>query len=93
MTDLACAVYNMGNLALSAESISTLNSDSDSSGEPFQRDRSTAGSFVSISDEGENPEQAQQARYFQSEAATSLLEGLEKGEDPSNMLLELNALR
>jgi hypothetical protein len=80
-------VYNMGDLALSTESISTLGSDSDS-GESFsQRDRTE--SFISMaSDDSENPQHAHQSR-FHVEATGGLLDGLREKVDPSNMALEL----
>jgi carbonic anhydrase/acetyltransferase-like protein (isoleucine patch superfamily) len=88
----ASLIYNLSDLAVSQESISTLNSDSDMSGDAvYQRDRSATSSFLSVaSDDSENP---QQAHHFLHEATNSLLDSLQKGDDPANIALELNSFR
>ncbi|KAF2091161.1 translation initiation factor-like protein eif-2b epsilon subunit [Saccharata proteae CBS 121410] len=82
------SIYNMESLSLSAESISTLNSESDMTDESMlHRDRST--SFVSNASDASS----HHAANFDHEAVDSLLDSLRKGDDSANMQLELNSLR
>lgn len=88
-------LYNMSNLALSAESISTLNDEDDMSDEIHApRDRSAGGSFTSIgSDDSTTWQAAAAARDFHHEAYTSILDSLNRGDDSANIQLELSALK
>lgn len=83
-------VYNMENLTLSTDSISTLDSASEFDGEELMyHERSAADSFVSVSSTGSE----QHAANFDHDAASSLYESLAEGHDSANMQLELTSLR
>ncbi|KAF2101616.1 hypothetical protein NA57DRAFT_64354 [Rhizodiscina lignyota] len=86
-------VYNMANLSLSSESISTLDSEDDFSDEPTPRtDTSARGSFLSIaSDDSSGVPHG--AGDFHHDAAQSIFDSLIKGDESTNMQLELTALR
>jgi translation initiation factor eIF-2B subunit epsilon len=88
-------LYGISNLALSAESISTLNDDDDISDEIYApRNRSSVGSFGSIgSDDSTTGQTAAQARDFHHEAYTSILDSLNRRDDSANIQLELSALK
>lgn len=82
----------MANFALSTESISTLHSESDYSEEPTsQQERSRTSSFISITSDDSNV--GQHAQHFHHEAANSIFDSLQRGDDVGNIQLELNALR
>jgi translation initiation factor eIF-2B subunit epsilon len=85
-------VYNMSALALSTESISTLNSEDDFSDGPIPRDRSAGGSFVSI-DSDESGHAVAAARDFHTEATRSINDALDEEQDAANIQLELSALK
>lgn len=77
----------MANLSLSTESISTLNSDSNGSeGEPQHLSRS-------LSITSDDSHASQRAGDFIHDAAASILDSLQKGDESANMQLELTALR
>jgi translation initiation factor eIF-2B subunit epsilon len=91
-------VYNFASLALSTDSISTLNSSSDLDTNPTtptsHRDRSTASSFISnASDDNDDTQTSRAQHEFHQEATSSLYDSLLRGDDSANMQLELNALR
>ncbi|KAE9975165.1 hypothetical protein Vi05172_g8515 [Venturia inaequalis] len=69
------------------DSISTLHSeDSDIDSEFEQRERTA--SFISV-----DSEHAQESREFDKEASENILDALNRGVEPENMLLELNSFR
>ncbi|KAJ9667832.1 translation initiation factor eIF-2B epsilon subunit, GEF [Coniosporium apollinis] len=85
-------VYNMQNLALSTESISTLNSEDELSEDRIaHHDRSAAGSFISIASDDSHA--SQHAGDFHHDAAASIFDSLQKGDEWENIQLELTALR
>ena len=89
------SLYNMAQLSLSQESISTLNSENLSSEDYFQRrggESSRTASFGSIASD-DSTGATRQAVDFHHDAAASLFDSLQKGDDSSNMQLELTALR
>ncbi|EOD48063.1 putative translation initiation factor eif-2b epsilon protein [Neofusicoccum parvum UCRNP2] len=83
------SIYNLASLSLSVESISTLNSESDFSGEGLHQDRSRGGSFVSINSDTSS----HHAANFDHEAVDSLLDSFRKNDDSANIQLELASLR
>lgn len=86
------SLYNLAHLSLSQDSISTLNSDDVSSEEYTRRGESSrTESFGSImSDDSQG---GRQAVDFHHDAAASIFDSLQKGDESSNMQLELTALR
>ena len=80
----------MTNLALSTESISTLNSESEEDQEIYH-DRSAAGSFMSIG--SVDSLSSQHAANFDHDAATSIYDSLVEGHESANIQLELTSLR
>jgi translation initiation factor eIF-2B subunit epsilon len=83
-------VYNLSNLSLSAESISTLHSGSDFS-DDLLAPHDGADSAPSLgSDDGHSE---RQAGDFHLEAAGSVFDSLQQGDESTNIQLELNALR
>lgn len=87
---LTFVVYNLANLALSAESISTLNSESEEDFEASHQ-RSEAGSFVSIG--SVDSAASQHAANFDHDAAASIYDSLIEGHESANIQLELTSLR
>ena len=89
------AVYAMSSLALSSESISTLDDEDEMSDDIYtKRDRLASGSFTSIvSDDSTTGQTAAQARDFHHEAYSSILDSLNRGDDSANIQLELSALK
>ncbi|KAF2268472.1 translation initiation factor-like protein eif-2b epsilon subunit [Lojkania enalia] len=83
-------LYNLSDLALSAESISTLNSESEDDFEPSHQ-RSEAGSFVSIG--SVDSAASQHAANFDHDAAASIYDSLVEGHESANIQLELTSLR
>lgn len=83
-------IYNLANLALSTDSISTLNSDSEEDQEIYH-ERSAAGSFVSIA--SVDSQSSQHAANFDHDAASSIYDSLIEGHDTANIQLELTSLR
>lgn len=81
-------VYRNTSANLSQSSISTLNSDDDDA-EPYYTN-SRRGSLPSEPSDGID---TSKNRDFQLEAAASILDGLQKGDLPENILLELNSYR
>ena len=81
-------VYQKPSANLSQSSISTLNSD-DGDDEPYHTS-SRRGSLPSELSDGIN---TSKNRDFHLEAAASILDGLQKGDLPENILLELNSYR
>ncbi|KAF2436009.1 heat shock transcription factor 2 [Tothia fuscella] len=88
-------LYNMANLDLSSESISTLNSvDSEYSvTEVSMADRSRTSSFISTASDEDGTSEENHAKHFHSEAANSVFDQLQRGVDPANIQLELTSLR
>lgn len=84
---LTPAVYKLANLAMSAESISTLNSESEEEFE-IRRDRSEASSFLSV-----GSQDSQHAANFDHDASASIYDSLVEGHESANIQLELTALR
>lgn len=80
--------YRNTSANLSQSSISTLNSDDDDA-EPYYTD-SRRGSLPSEPSDGID---TSKNRDFHLEAAASILDGLQKGDLPDNILLELNSYR
>jgi NDP-sugar pyrophosphorylase family protein len=89
---LTPAVYKLGNLALSSESISTLNSESeDDNDASYNVNRSAADSFVSIA--SQDSYASQHAANFDHDATSSIYDSLVEGHESANIQLELTALR
>lgn len=84
-------VYNLADLSLSAESISTLNSEEEDEDFVQHQETSRANSFVSVGSEDSGTGQ-HHASDFHHEAASGIFDALEKNEDPANMQLELKGL-
>jgi hypothetical protein len=80
-------VYNLAHLSLSAESISTLNSEP-SEEDYFQLNRSATSSFLSI-----GSQDSQHAANFDHDASASIYDSLVEGHSSDNIQLELTALR
>ena len=88
-------IYNMAELSLSAESISTLNSEDEDEGTDYfshRRRSSRSDSFASIGSD-ESGETRRKAADFHHDASTSIVDGLQQGHDAENIQLELQALR
>jgi translation initiation factor eIF-2B subunit epsilon len=85
----AVPFYNLPHSALSEESISTLNSESES--ENFPPQRSAAGSFVSIGSVDSHA--SEHAANFDHDAAASIYDSLVEGHESANIQLELTSLR
>ncbi|KAF2195300.1 heat shock transcription factor 2 [Zopfia rhizophila CBS 207.26] len=83
-------MYNLANVALSAESISTLDSESEDDYE-ISRERSAAGSFVSLGSVDSHA--SQHAANFDHDAAASIYDSLVEGHESANIQLELTSLR
>ncbi|KAF2807833.1 translation initiation factor-like protein eif-2b epsilon subunit [Mytilinidion resinicola] len=83
-------IYNLSSLALSTDSISTLNSNSESDISQEYTQRSASGSFVSI-DSVES--ESGHAKHFDHDAASSIYDSLEAGHESANIQLELTSLR
>ncbi|KAF1985380.1 hypothetical protein K402DRAFT_413249 [Aulographum hederae CBS 113979] len=81
--------YNMASLALSNESISTLQSEEDDI-DFIDRDRSARESIHSV---GSEESGVRHATDFHHEAVKGIVESLEKGDETENIALELNSLR
>ena len=81
-------MYNLKNLTLSIESISTLNSDIE---EDYPPPRSAAGSFVSIDSVDSHADE--HAANFDHDAAASIYDSLVEGHESANIQLELTSLR
>lgn len=81
-------LYRNSSVNLSQSSISTLNSD-DNDAEPYYTN-SRRGSLPS---EPSDDIDTSKNRDFHLEAAASILDGLQKGDLPENILLELNSYR
>ncbi|KAF2108685.1 translation initiation factor eIF-2B subunit epsilon [Lophiotrema nucula] len=83
-------LYNLASLSFSAESISTLNSESE---EDFQisHQRSEAGSFVSVG--SVDSATSHHAHNFDHDAAASIYDSLVEGHESANIQLELTSLR
>ncbi|KAL1310843.1 hypothetical protein AAFC00_001077 [Neodothiora populina] len=88
-------MYNMANLSLSQDSISTLNSEDDYS-DDFSAGRSgrteSFGSIGSVASDDSNIDE-RAALDFHHEAAASVYDSLQKGDESSNIQLELTSLR
>lgn len=86
-------IYNMAELSLSADSISTLDSGDDQEADVVSNRRSSrSDSFASIgSDEGRDARR--KVADFHHEAVTGIVDALREGQDASNIQLEFNALR
>ncbi|KAF2878088.1 heat shock transcription factor 2, partial [Massariosphaeria phaeospora] len=81
-------LYSLSNLALSFESISTINSESEQDFEPRHHDRSAASSFLSV-----GSQDSQHAANFDHDATASIYDSLIEGHESANIQLELTALR
>lgn len=81
-------VYQHPSVNLSQTSISTLNSD-DGDDEPYH----TSSRRGSLPSEPSDDIDTSKNRDFHLEAAASILDGLQKGDLPENILLELNSYR
>jgi translation initiation factor eIF-2B subunit epsilon len=85
-------VYKLAHLSLSAESISTLNSEEDDYLDMAQNvNRSATDSFVSVG--SQDSYASQHAANFDHDASASIYDSLEKGHESANIQLELTALR
>jgi translation initiation factor eIF-2B subunit epsilon len=86
-------VYMNGKYSESAESISTLGSESEFDDQgPEQQNRSAAGSFVSLaSNDSEGDDQ--HASHFEHDAASSLYDSLVSNHESTSVQLELTSLR
>ncbi|KAF2640224.1 heat shock transcription factor 2 [Massarina eburnea CBS 473.64] len=80
-------LYQNAKFSVSFESISTLNSDSDSD-DYFHQNRSHAGSFIS-----NGSEDSGHAHNFDQDASASIYDSLVEGHESANIQLELTALR
>lgn len=86
------ALYNLSNVSLSSESISTLNSEEEwSEGGDHHARGSRSSSFISIASDDSTG--GKQAVDFHHDAATSVFDSLVKGDESANIQLELTALR
>jgi translation initiation factor eIF-2B subunit epsilon len=85
------AVYKLANLSLSAESISTLNSESDEYPGADNHTRTAADSFTSIG--SQDSYASQHASNFDHDATASIYDSLVEGHESANIQLELTALR
>ncbi|TID22445.1 GCD1 Nucleoside-diphosphate-sugar pyrophosphorylase [Venturia nashicola] len=70
------------------DSISTLHSEDSDLDLKFERECERTTSFISI-----DSEHAQESREFDKEASENILDALNRGVEPENMLLELNSFR
>lgn len=91
------SIYKMENLSLSQESISTLNSEdedwSDEEEHAARKSRSESfGSIGSVASEDSQMD-TRAAMDFHHDAAASIYDSLQKGDDSANIQLELTALR
>lgn len=85
-------IYNIAHLSLSAESISTLNSESEDAFDlSHNQNRSAADSFVSIG--SQDSYASQHAANFDHDATASIYDSLVEGHESANIQLELTALR
>ena len=91
----ANSIYNLGALSLSQESISTLHSEDDWSEGPSATRSTRTESFGSIGSAASEDSQidTRAAMDFHHDAAASIYDSLQKGDDSSNIQLELTALR
>lgn len=86
-------IYNMAELSLSADSISTLDSE-DEEDEDFDAHRRTSRSdSVTSTGSEEGRDVRRQAADFHHEAVAGLVDALNRRQDPANVQLESNALR
>lgn len=89
---LSSKIYNLAHLSLSADSISTLNSESDNAFDAaHNQNRSAADSFVSIG--SQDSYASQHASNFDHDATASIYDSLVVGHESANIQLELTALR
>lgn len=89
---LILVVYTLAPLSPSAESISTLNSDSeDGLDSSYNHNRSAADSFVSVG--SQDSYASQHAANFDHDATASIYDSLVEGHESANIQLELTALR
>lgn len=86
-------LYNLAHLSLSTDTISTLNSEGAWSEDSSARHRqsSRTASFGSIASDDSSG--GRQAVDFHHEAAASIYDSLQKGDESSNIQLELTSLR
>lgn len=92
-TLLSGDIYKMGEFSLSAESISTLDSEAEDEEEYIVPRRSSRSeSFASVGSD-ESHETRKKAVDFYHEAVASMVDGMQRGQDPDNIQLELQALR
>ncbi|KAK5003775.1 translation initiation factor eIF-2B epsilon subunit, GEF, partial [Cryomyces antarcticus] len=87
----AGTLYNMEDMSLSSDSISTLNSEGPSEGQIIHHDRSAAGSFISVASDDSHA--SQHVSEFHHEAALGIFESLQKGDKATDISTELTALR
>ena len=80
------SLYNMKHLSISQDSISTLRSEGDFTASLEGKDTRSASFGSMTSEEGAS-------RDFHHEAVGSIYDSLQKGDDPSNIQLELTSLR
>ncbi|KAF2012279.1 heat shock transcription factor 2 [Aaosphaeria arxii CBS 175.79] len=89
---LSGKMYNLAHLSLSADSISTLYSDSEADFDvSHNQNRSAADSFVSVG--SQDSYASQHAANFDHDASSSIYDSLNEGHDSANIQLELTALR
>lgn len=87
-------LYNMANLSISQESISTLNSEDDYSEGPSVARSARSASFGSIGSVASDEDVDTKAAVdFHHDAAASIYDSLQKGDESANIQLELTALR
>jgi translation initiation factor eIF-2B subunit epsilon len=92
-TLLSGDIYNMAELSMSADSISTLDSDNEDEEDNISRRRtSRSDSFASTgSDEGRDARR--KAADFHHEAVAGIVDALDQRQSPGDVQLELNGLR
>ncbi|KAK4991461.1 translation initiation factor eIF-2B epsilon subunit, GEF [Elasticomyces elasticus] len=83
-------LYNMGNLSLSSDSISTLKSDL-SEEHTGSHDHYRASSFASVTSDDSQPSRG--ATEFHHDAAAGIYDSLQRGDATDNIQLEFNSLR
>ena len=93
-TLLSNDIYNMGNLPLSADSISTLDSEEGAEATDYfsHRHSSRSDSFASVGSD-ESGDTRRRAVDFHHEATASIVDAFQQGQDAGTIQLELQALK
>lgn len=86
-------IYNMAELSMSADSISTLDSEDEEDEDDATHRRSSRSDSFASTGSNEGRDERRQAADFHHEAVAGLVDALDRRQDPANVQLELNALR